>query len=162
MKIFLGTPITCLLDQNNAFTNQNKCNLQYIIDFLRKDDTDVFCAIEREKWGEELLSGEECTWLDHKEMLDTDVFIAIPNQSYGVYVEVGWASALNKSIVLLINEKFGIKSPLLEGLDKLTNVKTIKYRCEEDFPSKDIWEEVIYPQLKKEIEISDQVQLVEA
>lgn len=161
MKIFLGTPITCLLDQNNRFNSENKNNLQYIIDSLRRENRSVFCAIEREAWGEELLSGEECTWLDHKEMLDTDVFIAIPNQSYGVYVEIGWASALNREIVLLINEKFGIKSPLLEGLDKLTNVKTINYFSEEDFPGKDVWDEVISPQLNEVINTPNKALMVE-
>ncbi|MGD6892512.1 hypothetical protein [Bacillus mobilis] len=151
MKIFLGTPITCLLDQNNRFQSSNQRNLQFIIDSLRGKVDTVFCAIEREAWGEELLSGEECTYLDHNEMLDTDIFIAIPNQSYGVYVEIGWASAIKKNIILLVNEKFGVKSPLLDGLDKLTNVKIITFESDDDFPDSLLWEKVIYPQVLEEV-----------
>ncbi|RQW19084.1 hypothetical protein EH196_19265 [Bacillus sp. C1-1] len=149
MKIFLGTPITCLLNSKNLFNDNNKGNLQKILNDLRKSGDVVFCAIERESWGEELLSGEECTWLDYEEMLNTDLFIAIPNQSHGVYVEIGWASSLKKKIILLINEKYGIKSPLLEGLDKLTEIKTITFNDDNDFPSKKVWEDEVFPQLNE-------------
>lgn len=138
MGIFLGTPITCLLEKNNLFSESNKMNLKKIISSLREKN-EVFCAIEREKWGEELLSGEVCTILDYEAMQNCDTFIAIPNNSYGVYMELGWASSLGKNIIVLINRKFGIKSPLIEGIFELSNFTLIEYDDEHEFPSEQTW-----------------------
>lgn len=154
MKIFLGTPITGLLDQNNKFSERNRTYLEHIISSLRRNERNVFCAIEREKWGEELLSGDVCTWLDYKEMLDADIFISIPNKSHGVHVEIGWASALNKKIIILINKKFGIKSPLIEGLHKLTNTEIITFEDNNEFPSPETWENIIFPKIERRLQES--------
>ncbi|WP_195694571.1 hypothetical protein [Priestia megaterium] len=151
MKIFLGTPITPILNSENIFSIENKKNLSNLINSLRKIEgvDTVFCAIEREKWGEELLSGDVCTKLDYEEMIDTDIFIAIPNQSHGVHIEIGWASALKKKIIVLVNENFGIKTPLIEGLDKLTDTHIIRFKEDSDFPKPLTWDNEISPHLLK-------------
>lgn len=141
-KIFLGTPITPLLFDNGVVDNEIVESIERIIADLRKNGYEVFCAIEREKWGEELLPGMVCTKLDYEEMKKADIFISIPNDSYGVYLELGWASALQTPILLMVNENIGLKTPLGEGLPTITKAKIIFFKILSLFPDESEWENV--------------------
>ena len=41
--------------------------------------------------------------MDFKEIINSDLILAIPSDSMGVAVELGWASALNKTIIFILN-----------------------------------------------------------
>jgi nucleoside 2-deoxyribosyltransferase len=64
----------------------------------------VHNAHRREEWGERFLSPSECTALDHSEISGCDLFVAFPGYpaSPGTHIEIGWASALGKPIILLL------------------------------------------------------------
>ena len=69
------------------------------------------------------MSGKECTKLDFVELQHADVVVALlTSPSYGVCVELGWASALQLPIVLL-NESGSRTActPLIEGLGAVTH-----------------------------------------
>jgi hypothetical protein len=146
--IFIATPITPLLDNANLFSGKNKERLSFIISSVRKySDRKIFCAIEREQWGEELMPAHICTRLDLQAMIDSKFVLAFPSTSYGVHVELGWASALNKPIVLIMNKNEGYKSPLIEGVNTITPTITIEFISDGPFPDEVIWSKEVFPQL---------------
>jgi nucleoside 2-deoxyribosyltransferase len=139
-KIFLGTPITPLLGSDGLFDKKAMNHLKIILNDLKSCEFDVFCAIEREEWGHALMEGIECTVLDYKGLEESDIFLAFPNSSYGVHMELGWASALQKPIIMVVNEDIGVKTSLVEGLNTVTPSKIIYYKSENEFPSLSQWE----------------------
>lgn len=68
----------------------------------------------------------QCTYLDFEGIKESDVIVAYPGSpiSGGVHIELGWASALNKPIVLLL-KKDEEYSPLIIGLHTKTSVFTM-------------------------------------
>ena len=84
---------------------------------------EVVLAHEREKWGKGLLPPEVCTKLDFDKISEADVVIAYPGNppSGGVHIELGWASALGKKIVIIMDHKDRY-SPLVSGLHTITSV----------------------------------------
>jgi len=73
---------------------------------LEDDGCEVHNAHRREGWGSAFMTPEECTKVDFTEISRCDVFVALPGYpaSPGTHVEIGWASAMGKPIVLLLND----------------------------------------------------------
>ncbi len=69
---------------------------------------------------------DTCTELDFEEMKTTDLVVAIPEDSKGTAVELGWASCMKIKILLLLdsNQRY---TPLISGLKDITDVETIWY-----------------------------------
>lgn len=136
MRIFLGAPFTNYLN-GYEFNQELKQTLETIISSLEKKGHTVRSAHVREKFGQELMSPEECTPLDFEEIQKCDLFIAIPSNppSGGVHVELGWASATKKDIIICM-KKTGKYSPLIHGLHKISNSKTIIFESYSELPEK--------------------------
>jgi hypothetical protein len=87
----------------------------------------------RDVWGQKLRSPADCTRLSYTLIGECDILIALPGDppSGGVHLEIGWASALRKKIVLIL--KYGQSySPLVEGLQSIADVSVVRYSaCEE-------------------------------
>ena len=64
-----------------------------------------------------------------------DMLITYPERSAGSNIELGWASALNKKIIILTHEK-DHPSLMQVGLNGLTNTEIIKFRDIMDLKSK--------------------------
>lgn len=126
MKIFLAYPFSQFLDENNVADEKNTEIINLVIDTLEKNGDDVFSAQRREKFGLELMPPHQCTYLDFEGIKESDVIVAYPGSpiSGGVHIELGWASALNKPIVLLL-KKDEEYSPLIIGLHTKTSVFTM-------------------------------------
>lgn len=159
IKIFLGTPIAPLLGNDGLFDEKAANHLKTILNDLKSYEFDVFCAIEREKWGHALMEGNECTVLDYKGLEESDIFLAFPNSSYGVHMELGWASALQKPIIMVVNEDIGVKTSLVEGLNTVTPSKIINYKSENEFPSSSQWDSELKPKILNALNemLSDQL-----
>ncbi|MDD4081920.1 MAG: hypothetical protein PHD05_00900 [Sphaerochaetaceae bacterium] len=127
MRIFLGAPFTQHLN-GSEFDKELKLAIESIIISLQKKGHVVKSAHVREKFGKELMTPDICTPLDFDEIKQCDLFIAIPSNppSGGVHIELGWASAINKDIVLCMHTK-GQYSPLIHGLDKISKSKKIVF-----------------------------------
>lgn len=78
-------------------------------------------------WGKANLAEEDIGKRSLDELKTTDLLIAYPEQSVGVNIELGWASAFNKKILILINEKDKV-SVMHSGLKGVTDSKIIKFR----------------------------------
>ena len=97
-----------------------------IIDFFETQGWDVHCAHRREHWGREFMEPSECTRIDYTEIAACDVFVAFPGApaSPGTHIEIGWASAWNKPIVLLLDEGAEYAF-LVRGLSAVADVQMI-------------------------------------
>ncbi len=92
---------------------------------IKKGHHHVFLAIRSEEFGAKPRPPEVCTPFDLLEMLHADCVIALPEESYGVHIELGWASALNKPIILLLKQDQTMTSPLLAGLPAISRCRVL-------------------------------------
>lgn len=121
MKIFIAAPFTNEIDVNTGkVSDEYRSKLETLIKPLRNKGFDVFLALEREGWGEGVMPPHICTVLDFKEMQEADLVIAILGNplSHGVHVELGWASAMSKSCIILHCDGT-TTTPLVYGLEHL-------------------------------------------
>jgi len=138
MRIFFGASFTKHLKKDNGqFHESKKILIENIIEILTERGHDVRNAHVREEFGKKLLDPETCTKMDLEEIKKCDLFMAMPGNppSGGVHVELGWASALNKKILLLL-KKHGGYSPLVTGLGIIGKVETIYFRSQSDLLGK--------------------------
>lgn len=103
--------------------------MQSLLEHLRSKGFAAASSHERENWGETRYSPEKCTPLDLEEIKKSDILLAIPGNppSGGVHIELGWASALGKKIIVLLEEGHTY-SNLVHGLPMLTNTVFIRYK----------------------------------
>lgn len=138
MRIFFGAPFTKHLKKDSGqFHESKKTLIENIVKLLTERGHDVRNAHVREEFGNKLLDPKTCTKLDFDEIKKCNLFMAMPGNppSGGVHVELGWASALNKKILLLL-KKDGEYSPLITGLSRIGKVKTIYFRNRADLLEK--------------------------
>ena len=129
-KIFIGCPISKYIINGEFSDKKFKNTIKKIYRICRGFSDDVFLALEREKYGKNLMI-DECTKLDYLEMKSADIVVAVPDDSKGTAVELGWASCMKKNIVLLLDsEKY--YTPLISGLNDITNTIILTYTKEID------------------------------
>lgn len=130
MNIFVAAPFVGKIDPRNGKVEPFfRGELSSIICSLREQGHDVSSAHEREGWGENLMPAEVCTPLDFQAIEECDLLIAIPGDpaSGGVHIEIGYATALEKPIILVLKSD-SIYTTLLDGLHKSTNTAHMYYR----------------------------------
>jgi hypothetical protein len=116
LNVFLACPITQLLHpQRHELPSDYEHFIRALHQFLKLRADRVFLALEREGWGKAVMPAEVCTPLDFAEMQRCSVLVAYPGRSMGVGVELGWASALGKPMILLL-EPTAPPTPLIDGL----------------------------------------------
>ncbi|MFE9747044.1 nucleoside 2-deoxyribosyltransferase [Saccharothrix saharensis] len=106
-RVFLGGPFKASVDPaTGTLRAAERARLESVIARLERDGHEVHNAHRREGWGAAFLTPEECTRLDFEEISASDVFVAFPGApaSPGTHVEIGWASALGKPVVLLLED----------------------------------------------------------
>ncbi|WP_327235401.1 nucleoside 2-deoxyribosyltransferase domain-containing protein [Streptomyces sp. NBC_01317] len=105
-SVFLGGPFKALVDADGTMDTEARARIEAVIDRLEKEGYQVHNAHRRESWGAKFLTPDECTRLDYDEIAASTVFVAFPGSpaSPGTHIEIGWASALGKPIVLLLEE----------------------------------------------------------
>ncbi|WP_446038343.1 nucleoside 2-deoxyribosyltransferase [Streptomyces sp. SID1121] len=105
-SVFLGGPFKALVDADGTMDTEARTRIEAVIDRLEKEGYEVHNAHRRESWGAKFLTPDECTRLDYDEISASTVFVAFPGSpaSPGTHIEIGWASALRKPIVLLLEE----------------------------------------------------------
>ncbi|MDX7992159.1 nucleoside 2-deoxyribosyltransferase [Xenorhabdus littoralis] len=131
-KMFLAGPFKSLVDPDtHIMAHKNIKKLQSIIEYFEERGWSVHCAHKREKWGREFMTPAQCTLIDYEEISQCDYFVAFPGipASPGTHIEMGWASAMKKPVVLLLeeNEEYAF---LVQGLGEITSVKTLRYNKE--------------------------------
>jgi nucleoside 2-deoxyribosyltransferase len=129
MRIFLASPFTHYLirdaDGSHRLDPDLHALLLRIESALTEAGHSLFLSQRREEFGAKLWSAHQCTPFDFLEMQCSDCVIAIPDKSYGVHVEIGWATAMGKPVLLVVDESAEFTSPLLQGLECVGQTRTV-------------------------------------
>lgn len=124
-KIFIACPISKYIEGNEFTNNEFKQNIERICDICQKYTSNIFLALRREEYGKKLMK-DICTELDFEEMKNSDIIVAIPEDSKGTAVELGWASCMKKRIILILDHTQRY-TPLVSGLKDITDTDIIWY-----------------------------------
>ncbi len=124
-KIFIACPISKYIDGKRFINDDFRTFIQKLYNICHEYVPEVFLALQREEYGKKLMK-DTCTVLDFNEMKTTDFVVAIPDDSMGVAVELGWASCMKIKILLLLdrNQRY---TPLISGLKDITYTEIIWY-----------------------------------
>lgn len=134
MRVFLAFPFSSIVNTETGRIDEKEFNyLSTIRNDIIANNYEVFLAHYREEWGKKLMTPDVCTPLDFAEMEKTDLVLAFPGEpaSGGVHIEIGWASAMKKKVVLFLKKGFDY-SPLILGLGKVTDSKIVYYEKYEE------------------------------
>lgn len=137
-KVFLAGPFKSLVHPKTGEMNHGeKQKLLKLITFFEEKGFAVHNAHKREEWGKEFMTPDECTAIDFEEIRTCDLFVAFPGTppSPGTHIEIGWASALQKPIILLLEEGEDYAF-LIQGLGTVANVTFIYFQKEKDYLDK--------------------------
>ena len=136
MIIFLAAPFTAKIQKNNnSIPHDYRDWLKTIIETLRSEGHDVICAHERENWGKEIDTPKVALQQDWDAISESDILVAYIGDppSPGVQMEIGYASALGKTIVLL--HKYDEYLPYLNsGLKKMPRTVYIRFKKLKEVP----------------------------
>ncbi len=136
-KIFIACPISKYLTYEGMNEEFEKF-IKEVYETCKKYTNNTFLALDREKYGKARMEDGICTPLDFEEMKDSDIVIAFPEDSMGVAVELGWASAMKKKVLLILNKQYKA-SPLIHALYTVTDANNMTvdsengYYSEKDF-----------------------------
>ncbi|MBN3523824.1 nucleoside 2-deoxyribosyltransferase [Paenibacillus apiarius] len=137
-KLFLAGPFKSLVDaETGCMQESEQQRLIQLISFFEARNYAVHNAHKREGWGKDFMTPEQCTAIDFEEIRACDLFVAFPGSpaSPGTHIEIGWASAFGKPIILLL-EASKDYAFLIRGLGKVADVTFISYQEEKDYLSK--------------------------
>lgn len=106
VKYLVGGPMRSLF-WNGNFSAVERERVEMVVSSLRALGATVFNAHEAENYAAAAITSEMVTLRDHDWVRRCDIYLALwparngtPVPSTGTAVEIGWASMLNKSIVV--------------------------------------------------------------
>lgn len=126
--VFVAGPFFKLIDPaTGQMPHRQRERFEKLIDHFESSGCRVFNAHKREKWGEVFLEPGEFTRLDYDEIAASDVVVAVPGPpaSLGTHIELGWASALGKPVVLLL-ERDEDYAMMLYGLQRIVSTVIVQ------------------------------------
>jgi hypothetical protein len=127
--VFLGGPFKALIDPATG-TLPEAVRIRYavLIAAFEAAGWEVLNAHRTEQWGATAVGDGECTRRDWDWMRRCEVFVAFPGApaSPGTHVELGWASALGRPALVLV-EPGTVPAALVGGLPAIAPVQLIEY-----------------------------------
>ncbi|HEB79312.1 MAG TPA: hypothetical protein ENI79_02410 [Rhodospirillales bacterium] len=133
LKVFVGGPIQFAFTKHSQFDPWLRTHILQIIDLIESMGIEVFSAHRYERFGELNVVGKSCQVArrDFAWMQACDLFVVVlPDhdgrlvRTDGTHIELGWASAFYKPILLFRDPTIS-GSHLLEGLDTVSPVSTL-------------------------------------
>ncbi len=122
-KIFVACPISKYI-MGDRIEPSFEIFIKEIYEICKLHAKEVFLALDREDYGKNKMYGADCTVADFNEIKEADLLIAFPEDSMGVSVELGWASMLEKSILVFIDKRYK-QSELVKSINSITKGKSI-------------------------------------
>jgi hypothetical protein len=140
LVVFLSAPLTQYVDEDDRSTMDDfRAHWGRIADALERNGHDVFSAHRREAWGDDLDSPDSALKADLEGLQASELVVAYIGDppSPGVQLEIGYAMAHHKKILVFIDQGQG-EPYLVRGLpslsnfelfdiDDLSDIKTILY-----------------------------------
>ncbi|MCK1798991.1 nucleoside 2-deoxyribosyltransferase domain-containing protein [Streptomyces sp. XM4193] len=127
--VFLGGPFKGLIDPvTGRLREADRARYTSLIDAFEERGWRVLSAHRTEDWGAGLVSDRECTRRDWEWMRECSVFVAFPGRpaSPGTHVELGWASALGRPTVVLVEPDTECAA-LVAGLPGIAPVRLLEH-----------------------------------
>lgn len=128
-KIFIACPFIKYINGTTFINSNFKQFTEELYDLCSNYASTVFLALKREDYGAKQLKSYSCL-MDLEEAKNADLVIAIPDDSMGVAVELGWMSAMRKTIILVLNKNQSY-TPLVYNINMITPGKVIFFEGEE-------------------------------
>ncbi|MEU8550046.1 nucleoside 2-deoxyribosyltransferase [Streptomyces roseoverticillatus] len=137
LDVFIGGPIQHAI-LPNGFVGQLQEAISTAIRTVRQADGNVFSAHAAEEFGAktESFTPDQVSVRDYRWMRKCDVFVPILpllddrtlRRTDGTHVELGWATAMGRPVVLITTQPFvESASHLLKGLHRVGAVHTIDF-----------------------------------
>jgi nucleoside 2-deoxyribosyltransferase len=129
LTAFIGGPFKAFVDPaTGSLAEIHQARYRRLINFFEESGWNTFNAHREEGWGKNMVSAKECTTRDLLWMRTCDLFVAFPGcpASPGTHVEIGWASALRRPTVLILNES-DTYAALVTGLQDIASVEYVNY-----------------------------------
>lgn len=83
------------------------------------------------QWGELYILPEDIAEICFKHIESSSLVIVFPGKSRGVHIEIGYAAALRKKMIVFLRQG-ETESTLLRGLGRITEYRCLRYSSEED------------------------------
>jgi len=125
--VFLAGPFKAIIDPATGVMRPfDRQRYEALISHLETCGYTVHNAHQRESWGADFFSPEECTRLDYEQIRDCDLFVAFPGSpaSPGTHIEIGWATVFGKPLILLLEESHTY-AYLIRGLHAVSDVSYV-------------------------------------
>ncbi len=143
LTIFLAAPFTNKLVPDKSAETKVVIEVNYrnllraMIQEMRERGYIVKNAFEREDWGRKKLSSREMVEFDYSDVISADVLVILLDiePSTGIFIELGWATAFRRDIILITRSEEEFQkhwTPLIEGMVVLARNLHIIYFEEED------------------------------
>ena len=129
-KVFISCPFIKYISGTNCINENYRKFTEDLYELCLMYVPEVFMALKREDYGKKPIKDYSCS-MDLEELKESDLVIAIPDDSMGVAVELGWASALGKYIVVLLNKQQKY-SPLVKNITTVTKGQIIWFEGREE------------------------------
>jgi len=129
MKIYVAGPLRALVDKENNIKPEYVEKIEKLRIFLKEKGYEVYIPHEFEGYAEaKKLSVDEIALNDFNEIRSSDIVICYPGDppSGGTCVELGWATAWAKRVILLLKRTKDYSS-LIKGISELDRVIVIGY-----------------------------------
>lgn len=82
-------------------------------------------------WGNIYIPPEEITEICFNLIRSSEILVVFPGKSRGVHIEIGYAAALGKKMLVFLHE--GEKeSTLLRGISRITEMKMFRYKSTDE------------------------------
>ncbi|SHF58711.1 nucleoside 2-deoxyribosyltransferase [Streptoalloteichus hindustanus] len=125
-RVFLAAPFAQWLSADGVVDSRARRGLTALRQTFLNLGLPVFSAHHNERWGQGWLPPETCVPSDFRAMQTADVVCAYLGTppSGGVCLELGWASAMHKPVLLVLDD--GARpSQMIEGLATVTPVRRL-------------------------------------
>lgn len=122
-RLFIACPISKYLTEE-GIDHDFELFIKDLVKLCRKYFKEVYIALEREEYGKKKMYGSICTILDYRKIETIDTLLAIPEDSMGASIEIGWASSLQKEVIVITDKKYK-QSELVKSINCITEGTTI-------------------------------------
>ncbi|MFJ9752873.1 nucleoside 2-deoxyribosyltransferase [Streptomyces chartreusis] len=134
--VFIGGPFKGAVDPaTGILSHELRGRYRRLIGLYEENGWEVLNAHREEGWGQSMVPAATCTARDFYWMETCDLFVAFPGNpaSPGTHVEIGWASAMGRPMILLLEEEGG-HAALVTGLGEVApTTRYLTYRPHPDF-----------------------------
>lgn len=124
LKIFISCPFNKYIKDNVFIDKRIRKFTEDLYNTCLEYANEVFLALKREDYGAKPLLSYSCT-MDLDEMANSDLIIAIPEDSMGVAVELGWATMLTKEIIFVLDKS--CYDPYILDINTITKGAVVWY-----------------------------------